>query len=278
VAELHHRSISVVDRESAWDPGAALSFCGGITLVSAPNEWRFADHFTPLHPGKFAREVRSVSKLADESGIENHAFFDLAALDRRALEFWSAQEAVTTNAFSQLLLLCCAHLPNVHARATFLPVIAGEHHELRSGIASRSHPWLLKRLCESLQVDVRRISPAPCTLLFIKALADCVVDPLSGLGALGVGNERMLVPEYTAVESAFRTCIPTADFSGFLNSNINEDVGHSALLEALGTYLVGSATDLEKYTKGARIGVNARLHYYDHLRDLFMSGVADKYM
>jgi Iron-containing redox enzyme len=255
-----------------------LAFDYSVEIVASRARWAFADHFEPLRPGPFARNVRRASKLADESGIEQHSFFKLAAQDRRALEFWSSQEAVTTNAFSQLLLLCCSHLSNVHARATFLPVITGEHHELRAAVATRSHPWLLKRLCESLKIDVNRISPAPCTLRFLSVLVDSVANPLSGLGALGVGNERMLVPEYTSVESAFRHCLPESDFAAFLSSNINEDIGHSALLEGLAACLIADDEGLTRYVGGARAGVTARLSYYDELELCFRRGEAASYM
>lgn len=239
-----------------------------MALIPAPKDWYFSHSFAPLSPGPFGEQIRALGSIADQSGIERHPFFLYAANHRKALEAWAAQEAVTTNPFSQLLLICCAHIQNVHGRAAFMPVIAGEHHKLNQGKADRSHPWLLKALCESLGIATEKIKPAQCTINFLAMLAKSVADPWFGLAALGVGNERMLIPEYTAVKKAFVSMAPDATYADFLDANITEDVSHNAILQEIAASLISTEMEFSRYHQGAIEGVRARLTYYDELLDM----------
>ena len=54
----------------------------------------------------------------------------------------------------------------------------------------------------------------------------------------------MLIPEYTAVQSAFKKVAPEAAYSEFLNANITADVAHNALLKAIATALLAGALAL----------------------------------
>lgn len=245
-----------------------------LDVVERPDLWSFPMYFQPLRNGPFADAVNRANIIADNCGIGDHEFFSIAANEPNLLRFWASQEAVTTNAFSQLLLLCCATIENVHARSQFLPVVTGEHSlKLRNGIASNSHPWLLKNLCRAIGVEESSISPAECTVRFLTFLNDASANTFRALGALGVGNERMLIPEYKAVMGAFEACFPDLkdDFGPFLFSNIHEDQTHSEILQDLAGKLVKRQDDYDAYIQGATQGVDERLTYYDRLLDAFRS-------
>ncbi|MEQ1881122.1 MAG: FAD-dependent oxidoreductase [Burkholderiales bacterium] len=244
----------------------------GLEIVKRPDLWAFQTYFQPLRDGPFANAVHQANIIADNCGIESHEFFKIAQNEPDLLRFWASQEAVTTNAFSQLLLFCCATIENVHARSQFLPVVTGEHSlKLHGGIAENSHPWLLKRLCRSIGVDEISISPADCTVKFLGHLRDATRNTFRALGALGVGNERMLIPEYSAVMNSFETCFPESkdDFRPFLFSNIHEDRTHSEVLQDLAGKIVARQDDYDSYIAGATEGVAARMTYYDRLVDAY---------
>ena len=224
--------------------------------------WVAGDFFLPPRASSVPPTITAARAFADESQLQNHEFFAVAASAPNLLRLWASQEAVVTGAFSQMLLLVASEIENVHLRATFLEVATGEHHVARDGVAAHSHPWLLYRLCSSVGLDVAAVQPLEATLTFLEALARTCERIPRALGALGVGNERMLLTEYTAVESCFDAALPTAEYKAFLRANVNEDETHCAIVEAVASAI---AADGEEYYDGARLGVAARVRYYDDL-------------
>jgi len=203
--------------------------------------------------------------IADESAIEAHRFFELARGEPDLLRLWVSQECVVTGPFSQLLLLVACDLENVHLRAAFLDVVVGEHGPVSDGVARTAHPYLLYRLSRSVGLHLGRVVPLDCTLDFLSDVERFIQSPLAALGVLGVGNERLLLTEYEAVRSCFDAALADADYSDFLNSNIEEDLGHSAIAEHVAAALISRGGNLDEYYDAARAGVEARLRYYDRL-------------
>jgi len=231
------------------------------------DSWSFGDFFDPADLDRLHAVIVTASSYQMEAHIERHEFFDIAIRNREALRVWAAQEAVVTNAFSQILLQTCAQIRNVHLRAAFMPVIAGEHHVVRKGIAEHSHPWLLRRLCLSLELEPEKIKPLPFTVTFIEVLSKSTRNTLIALGALGVGNERMLPPEYTAVKKCFEVAWPDSDYQGFLDANIAEDETHTQIIEVVASGLIKNDEDAQDFLLGAKLGVDARVAYYNQLVD-----------
>ncbi|WP_158710071.1 iron-containing redox enzyme family protein [Streptomyces katrae] len=233
-------------------------------------QWQYGARFlptasVPLHPA-----VEEASRLVPESGVERHPFFALAGASRPALEFWVTQELFVTGVFAQLLGLTSSALVNVHQRARFNLVLQGEHGGVKDGVARASHPWLLHKLAHSMGIVPDSVTPAEPTYEFLRDLASSMSSPISALGALGVGNEQMLVPEYGAVKSAFENAAPDVDHGDFLNANIYEDTEHSALIAHIASELIAHDPSLaEDYLTAARSSVTARMRYYDRLADLF---------
>lgn len=234
-------------------------------VVDTLDPWDYTRHFLPAAVALVPPVFAEANALLDEAQIERHPFFAFAREQRRALRIWVGQEAVVTGPFSQLLLLVAAQMENVHVRAAFMAVIDGEHGPLRDGVAFRAHPWLLHGLCESMMLSIEERTPLPPTREFLRVLAGATGNATYALGLFGVGNERMLIPEYGAIQACFDNCYADADYARFLRANIMEDAEHSRIIEAVALSLVEAGANPDAYLLGARAGVQARVAYYDAL-------------
>ena len=124
---------------------------------------------------------------------------------------------------------------------------------------------LLHRLLLSVGLSVDRSHPIKPTIDFLRRLEEASTSVVAAVGALGVGNERLLLVEYEAVKSVFASALPDALFRSFLTANIAEDDEHSLIAEQVAARLVSLGASVEEYRRGAEAGVTARLRYYDEL-------------
>lgn len=223
------------------------------------------DYFGPLDANADRGFVDSAEALERNAKIEEHPFFALAKHKREALVLWASQEAIVTNPFSQVLFRVISNIKNVHIRSILLPVVVGEHSTIRDGIAEKSHPWLIWRLCCSLGISDQDIKPTKAVINFISVLESAPDHPMRALGILGVGNELMLLSEYRAVEACFNAVCPEADYQDFLHANIAEDEAHTKLIGMAAAALATLGYPREDFMDGAREGVVARVAYYDAL-------------
>lgn len=223
------------------------------------------NYFEPITQepvAEFAIEAEQIERAAK---IEGHEFFKYAGNHPAALVLWTSQEAVVTNPFSQILFKVLANIPNVHVRSILMPVVTGEHSAIRSGVADRSHPWLIWRLCKSIGLTEDAIVISQAVADFIETLDQSAQSPMRALGVLGVGNEQMLLAEYKAVEACFDQALPDADYKDFLRANIGEDEIHTRLIAIAATAMAQLGYDPSDYLLGAEQGVSARVQYYDML-------------
>jgi hypothetical protein len=230
--------------------------------------WSFSEHFGDVQlvsePGRDPTIQAARGYLAS-AAIANHLFFRKAFGKQNALALWAAQESVITNHFSQTLFAMMSLIKNVHLRSALLPVVTGEHSELRGGRAVGSHPHLLAKLVADLGVAPEAVEPIEPTIRFADVLTDSLCSLPRALGCLGIGNEAMLVPEYTAVEKLFAELYPRELYRPFLRANIEEDRHHSNLMEIAAVSIFRCEYDRAEFLEGARIGINGRLRYYDGL-------------
>ncbi len=230
----------------------------------AASRWDGDALFMPPRASTPHRRLVAARRLADGSGVGGHDFFTLGHTNPDLLRLWASQEAIVTGPFSQLLLILTSQLKNVHIRAQFLEVVSGEHNGVKNGVANGSHPWLLFELCRSAGLNLNNVRPLPATVRFLRRLAAELGDIHCALGAFGVGNERMLLTEYAAVQRCFEEALPEVASGGFLRANIAEDTVHSQIIELVATNLADD-DGLNAYIAGARRGIRARLDYYDDL-------------
>lgn len=226
---------------------------------------QMAEYFEPLKENPDRSFVDIANKIERDAKIENHAFFKQAKNSRDAMILWTSQEAIVTNPFSQILFQLISNVKNVHVRSILMPVVHGEHSTVKKGTATKSHPWLIWKLCSSLGITANDIKPTKAIVNFIKVLADSAENPMYGLGVLGIGNELMLLAEYSAVESCFDSACPDADYKDFLHANIGEDEVHSRLIGDAAAALASLGFNKQDFLDGAKVGVDARLAYYDSL-------------
>jgi hypothetical protein len=145
-------------------------------------------------------------------------------------------------------------------------VAAAEHGAIRGNTAPFAHPWLLYSLGKSVRLTDDEMVILPETAQFLEMISkDCERSPLAAAGVLGMGSERLLVPEYTAARNAFEKCWPECDFRRFLNANIEEDVRHAELMENVGRALLSLGHRDGDFLSGAQVGIEARIVYYDAL-------------
>jgi len=231
-------------------------------------DWKFEEYFSALdnkHADTNNAVILQARRILNDCEISKHQFFVTARKNSNALRVWAAQEAVITNHFSQVLLCFLSQVKNVHIRSLLMPVIAGEHSEIKKGLAYGSHPNLLAKLVQDLGISTSEIRPIECTVQFANALDRSTLNWFEGLGFLGIGNEAMLVPEYEAVETAFAHHFERSIYRPFLRANIEEDKSHSDLMDQAAMFTISSEADASKYLEGARSGVASRLEYYDRL-------------
>jgi hypothetical protein len=224
-----------------------------------------SEYFAPLGEDADRSFIAKSERIERDARIEAHPFFIYAAENRQALAVWASQEAIVTNPFSQVLFRVIGNIKNVHVRSLLLPVVHGEHSVVRKGTAEHSHPWLIWRLCTSLGLTGGDFTPTRAVEEFIGVLERSAEHPMRALGVLGIGNERMLLSEYRAIEACFDLMYPEADYRDFLHANIEEDVAHTRLISDAAVALVSFGHSPEEFVAGAQEGVAARVAYYDTL-------------
>lgn len=232
------------------------------------DEWCYGSWFdAPIATG--LPSVRpAAERLAADAELEKHPFFICALADPRAVLCWLTQELIITNAFSQLVLAAAAVLPNVHHRSILAEVASGEHGKFRDGAARAAHPSLLERLRTSIGIERSDVKPLAPTVHFLSRLASRIPDPIASVAFIGVGNERLIEPEYTAVEKCFDRHFPDASYRPFLHANVNEDILHSNLCYDLADALIETEADRDRYISEARLAIASRVQYFDELLKL----------
>lgn len=236
-----------------------------ILSEDAGKQWSYSDWFEPSSASDAHQVIALGEEYVEQVAIENHEFFVLASHSVEALKIWVGQELVVTGPTAKLMLRLASMIDNVHLRSRMAAVAWGEHSIPKNGIARRAHPWLLHRLGISLGVDSEAVSPLPETIAFLECIAMDCYAPLPGVAAIGLGNERLIIPEYTAVKRSFAQAAPETTYEEFLNANINEDVRHSALLREVAAVLIDSGADPNEYLSAGKRAVDARIGYYDRL-------------
>ena len=76
----------------------------------------------------------------------------------------------------------------------------------------------------SLGFDRDQVWPRPPTIRFIERLSQRLYNPLEAIAFIGIGNEKLIEPEYAAIRRCFETLMPKAEFNPFLDANIKEDL------------------------------------------------------
>ena len=235
------------------------------SLVPTTKTWNYDEWFAK--PAALQHKaLKDAEAYVKEIRLDKHPFFTIAQRSVDALLLWTKQELVMTGPFSRIVLRAASMVENVHIRSILMEVAHGEHGKLDGVFAKASHPWLLHLLGESLQIDKDSVTPLPETSAFLLGLEADLQHPLSAIAGIGIGNERLIIQEYTAVKRCFRAVLPQAVFEPFLNANLEEDVGHSRLCSLAAACLIKNDSDASFYLNAAKKSVDRRVSYFDALR------------
>lgn len=257
-------------RRSAAGPARPASTVALLHSAIGLDDWSYDRYFRPWINRDWDKAIPSIEAYIASISWSGLPFFDHAYKCPELLKLWTSQEIITTNAFSQAVLAAASTIPNVHLRAVLSTVAQGEHGWVDSeGHATDSHPWLLHLLRESLNIPAGAIQPIRVTRDFICFLEDSVADPISAAATIGVGNERLLIPEYQEIEACFEAQLPDARFKPFLHANLTEDEIHYRLCYDAATHLIGmeggaAGRDFEAV---AIDSINIRINYLQGLLD-----------
>lgn len=238
------------------------------------NGWTYDDHFASPGEGELHPVVDRVEDYIVRRDLGSHPFFARARASKAALEVWVSQELVMTNAFSQIVLAAASRIGNVHLRASLTEVAWGEHGRFRKGGAYKSHPWLLHRLRQSVRLVPSRVRPIQATRVLIDDLQRAIDVPIRAAAAIGVGNERLIVPEYTAIRECFEVMWPDAEFVPFLKANVTEDVVHARLCYEAASSMIRLGASADEYYEAAVASIESRWTYFDALLDHVDEGAA----
>ena len=227
--------------------------------------WTHSEFFLPTEVSAIHPIVEKVEEYIAATSLDQHPFFAEAKVNTNALLMWASQEIVMTNAFSQIVLFAASRVRNVHIRAVLAEVAYGEHGRCKRGLAAKSHPWLLEQLRTSVGLSSEEVKPHPATISFIGRLCEFLESPLSSIAGIGVGNERLIEPEYKAIKQCFAAKFPGTNFAPFLDANMSEDLIHSRLCYEAATALIVSDDDATRFLGWARRSVDSRVKYFDEL-------------
>jgi hypothetical protein len=227
--------------------------------------WAHSEFFLPTEISEIHPVVEKIEQYIASAALDQHPFFAEAKVNTNALLLWASQEIVMTNAFSQIVLFAASRVRNVHVRAVLAEVAYGEHGRCKHGLAAKSHPWLLEQLRTSVELSWEKVTPHPATISFIGRLCEFLENPLSSIAGIGVGNERLIEPEYKAIKHCFAAKFPGANFAPFLDANLSEDLTHSRLCYEAATALIVSDDDATKFLGSACRSVDSRVQYFDQL-------------
>ena len=212
--------------------------------------------------------VSAARNLVGDVNIAQHRFFRAARSSPDLVGYWVTQELFITNPYSQLLLMVSSRLDNAHIRQMFLEVAVGEHggcQESEGGyVRWKSHPSLLQRLGEHLGIDLSRAAQEFETLDYLQTLRRLCRSPMMAMGAIGAGNEQLLIQEYAAARYAcVSACAAPEDVLEFFDANINANVEHGKLCETVAMGLKSQGFRTSEYLAGARRALAARVKFYD---------------
>jgi hypothetical protein len=94
----------------------------------------------------------------------------------------------------------------------------------------------------------------------------CASGPLSALGAIGVGNELLLVEEYGAANRAYAMAFDGHAGSVFFAANIDADDTHSRLCAEIASGFCDLyGVSASEYDYAAERAIMARQHFYNQL-------------
>lgn len=199
------------------------------------------------------------------------------ALSREHLKLFAVQESFVSLAFPAMMAEVVARIPYT-LEAVRYPLITNMFEEVGERSLNESHPALLRRLAGALGAADHEIStaqPLLKTKQYLDALFSICRDSsyLRALGAIGYGNEYLVLFEYPPFREATRAVGCPEEVLRFFDVNIEADATHTVNLERALAHACTGPGDVEAIYDGMMQSLAARNLFYDGLWEQ-MSGTA----
>jgi pyrroloquinoline-quinone synthase len=206
--------------------------------------------------------------FASDAGVLNHPFLlsvRTAGHERKDMIYrWARQDYFTSRDVPCLVGILTSQISDPYARHPLVLNLWEEHGE---GDIKKSHFTLYCNMLESIGLR-RSVDPdlaSKATTEFIECQeAVARQNVLAGLGAFCYANEYLAEKEFDALEAAISFEFPNADVA-FFAANREVDGKHTIQTEDVIEALARSSDDLSDVQRGAAIGLQARIAFYDSL-------------
>lgn len=212
--------------------------------------------------------TKRLRRFASEAGVLSHPFLTSvgsAGPQRKKMVYrWARQDYFTARDFPCILGILTSEISDPYIRHPLVRNIWEEHGE---GDISRSHFSLYCDMLESIGlgrfVD-QDIADKATTEFLDSQEAVARQSVLGGLGAFCYANEYLAEREFDTLEEAMVLEFPNAD-TRFFAANREADARHTIQAEDVIDALVRDDDDLSEVQRGAAVGIQARITFYDAL-------------
>ncbi len=211
---------------------------------------------------------RRLRGSASDAGVLDHPFLlsvrEARAGRREIIYRWARQDYFTSRDFPCILGILVSQISDPRIRHPLVLNLWEEHGE---GNFEKSHFILYCNMLESIGLT-RTIDPEladKATIEFTECQETVARQSLlGGLGAFCYANEYLAEKEFDPLEEAMVQEFPTADTS-FFAANREADGRHTIQTEDVIDALVRTNDDLHEVERGALVGLQARVAFYDSL-------------
>ncbi|MBI1969374.1 iron-containing redox enzyme family protein [Candidatus Woesearchaeota archaeon] len=192
-------------------------------------------------------------------------------LSREEIKVWTFQEYFVSLAFPRMMAAVVTRIPDEHEAAKY-PLIKNTYEELGADMGlEKSHPNLLRKLIKALggtQEELTSNRQNSGTRDYLDRLFRICREGtfLEGLGAIGHGNEFLVIYEYGKFVGGMRKSgLLTPENLEFFDVNIQADVDHTRQIEKAMESFIESEENRRMIVRSAREALDARMPFYDDI-------------
>ena len=246
-----------------------LNFC---SLNYDKNIYR---HFARFHYRVVIIEqfFEGLRAIVREHDLLRHRYLQMAEqgkFSKDQIKAWALQEYFVSLSFPRMMAAVVTKIPDVHEAAKY-PLVKNTYEELGADEGlKRSHPQLLRNLIRGLggtEEELAKNKQNQGTKYYLDRLYEICLNRsfLEGLGAIGHGNEYLVIYEYGKFMKGMNLRgLLEPKFLEFFTVNIKADVEHTAEIEkAMASFLTPETMPLIE--ESAREALEARIPFYDDI-------------
>lgn len=218
-------------------------------------------------------------RIVKDHQVLRHPLLEAARrheLTKAQLKIFAIQESFVSLSFPAMLAETIAHVPYALEQVRY-PLIVNMFEEVGERDLSQSHPSLLRSLAKGLGAsdeEVVNSKPLPKTEAYLGMLFEiCRGESyLRSLGAIGYGNEYLVLFEYPPFRDATRAVGGEDAILRFFDVNIEADAEHTVNLERTLAAACRGSGDVGQILDGMLQSLQARQVFYDGLWEEIHNG------